>query len=236
VLGGPTELTRQVQNSGQNSALAFDGAGDYVATGTAQFPDGRSAQTLSAWFLVESVAGQQAILAARKDFDSGIEIELRDGTLGAYRVFAPDRALVTAKTALLPGTWHFVAFTFDATTDVLYLDGERVGTSTTAPDKRTPTSFWLGTIDGTRDLLHGRLDEVHVFEVARTQKQIAAEYAGTFGLNEAGLVLALSFDESSGSVVYDRSPYENDGLLGEGVPEHMPTRVPSEAPRLTPAP
>ena len=230
--GGPAELVRTVQDSGQNRALSFDGVDDYVSTGTAQFPDGRSAQTFSAWFLFDGSAGRQALLAARKDYDSGLELELRDGIPGVFRAFAPDRELVAGKAAVTPGVWHFIAFTFDQTTNVLYLDGERIASSTTLPDKRTPTTFWLGTIDGSRDLFAGSIDTVHVFDVARTPQQIAAEYAGTFVAADAGPVLDLSFDESSGSVVYDRSAYANDGLLGDGDPQRMPARVASDAPHF----
>ncbi|HEY0466501.1 MAG TPA: LamG domain-containing protein [Polyangiaceae bacterium] len=227
---GPDHLDRQFQDSGQNYALSFDGVDDYATSATAQFPDGRHEQTLSAWFMVDTLAERAALLTLRKDFESGIELGLRQGLLGAWRVYG-DRQQVIAKTAITTGSWHHAAYTFDGTTNQLYVDGVLVASSTDLPDKRTPTSCWLGTLDGTRDLFAGRMDDVHVSETARSPEQIAAEFAGKFSANDPGVVLALSFDESAGSVIFDRSERENDGQLGDGVAQRMPERVRANLPQ-----
>lgn len=221
---GPDHLERPFEDSGQNFALSFDGVDDYATTATAQFPDGRHEQTLSAWFLVDTLADRVALLTLRKDFDSGIELGLRQGLVGAWRVYG-DRQQVIAKTTITTGAWHHAAYTFDGTTNQLYVDGALVASSTDLPDKRTPTSCWLGTLDGTRDLFKGRMDDVHVFETARGAEQIAAEFAGKFSASDAGLVLDLTCDESAGSLVFDHSQRENDGQLGDGVLLRMPERV-----------
>ena len=221
---GPDHLERQFQDSGQNFALSFDGVDDYATSATALFPDGRHEQTLSTWFLVDTLAERAALLTLRKDFDSGIELGLRQGLLGAWRVYG-DRQLVIAKSAISTGKWHHVAYTFDGTTNQLYVDGALVASSGDLPDKRTPTSCWLGTLDGTRDLFQGRMDDLRVFEVVRSAEQIAAEFAGNSGQNALGLVLELTFDESAGNVIYDHSQQANDGQLGDGIAQRMPERV-----------
>ncbi|HKO49694.1 MAG TPA: LamG domain-containing protein [Polyangiaceae bacterium] len=227
---GPTHLDRQLEDSGQNFALSFDGVDDYATSATAQFPDGRHDQTLSAWFLVDTLVERAALLTLRKDFESGIELGLRQGLVGAWRVYG-DRQQVLAKTAITTGTWHHAAYVFDGTTNLLYVDGSLVASSTDAPDKRTPTSCYLGTLDGTRDLFKGRLDAVHVFEAVRSAEQLAGEFAGKFSKNEPGLVLDLTFDESAGSVVFDHSEQQNDGQLGDGVPLRMPNRTLANLPQ-----
>lgn len=221
---GPDHLSRQFQDSGQNFALSFDGVDDYATCATAQFPDGRHEQTLSLWFMVDTLAERAALLTLRKDFDSGIELGLRQGLLGAWRVYG-DRQLVAAKNAISTGKWHHAAYTFDGTTNQLYVDGALVASSAEPPDKRTPTTSWLGTLDGKRDQFQGLLDDVHVFETVRSGEQLAAEFAGNFSGAEPGLVLDLTFDESAGSVVFDHSERANDGQLGDGVPLRAPERV-----------
>ena len=67
-------------------------------------------------------------------------------------------------------------------------------------------------------LFVGRMDDVHVFETARTAAQVALEFGGEFSSNLPGLVLDLPFDESAGNVVFDHSEQQNDGQLGDGVP------------------
>jgi hypothetical protein len=228
--GGPSQLERRFQDSGQNYALSFDGVDDYATSATALFPDGRHEQTLSAWFTVDTLEERAALLTLRKDWDSGIELGLRQGLLGAWRVYG-DRQQVIAKTPITTGAWHHAAYTFDGTTNRLYLDGALVASSTDLPDKRTPTTSWIGTLDGSRDLFEGRMDEVHVFEVARSAEQLAAEFAGNFSAGDPGLVLELSFDESAGSVIFDHSEQQNDGQLGDGVPLRMPKRVRANLPQ-----
>lgn len=227
---GPDHLERQFEDSGQNFALSFDGVDDYATSATAQFPDGRHEQTLSLWFMVDTLAERVALLTLRKDFDSGIEFGLRQGLVGAWRVYG-DRQLVIAKTAVSTGKWHHAAYTFDGSTNQLYVDGALLASSGDLPDKRTPTTCWIGTLDGTRDLFQGRLDEAHVFETVRSAEQLAAEFAGNFPRNEPGQVLDLPFDESVGSVIFDHSARENDGQLGDGVPLRMPSRMPVQLPQ-----
>jgi len=227
---GPDHLERQFQDSGQNFALSFDGTDDYATCATALFPDGWHEQTLSAWFMVDSLSERVALLSLRKDLDSGIELGVRQGVVGAWRVYG-DRQLVVGKTAISTGKWHHAAYTFDNTTNRLYVDGELVDSSLDRPDKRTPTSCWVGTLDGTRDLFRGRIDDVHVFEVARTADQVAAEFAGDFRDDEASLVLDLTFDESGGSVIFDHSAQKNDGQLGDGIAQRMPGRVLADLPQ-----
>ena len=228
--GGPDHLERQFEDSGQNFALSFDGVDDYATSATAMFPDGRHEQTLSTWFTVGTLAERVALLTLRKDFESGVEVGLRQGLLGAWRVYG-DRQLVIAKNAISTGKWHHVAYTFDGTTNQLFVDGARVATSGDLPDKRTPTTCWLGTIDGTRDLFQGQLDDVHVFETVRSAEQIAGEFAGNSPKNEPGLVLDLTFDESAGNVLFDHSEQANDGQLGDGVRQRMPERVRANLPQ-----
>jgi hypothetical protein len=226
---GPSVLLRQVPPSSANRALAFDGIDDYATTGTAQFPPGTKPQTLSVRFQVEAIGGKHALITLRKDRDSGVELGLREGLLGAWRVYG-NRTLALATTPVSTGQWHHAAYTFDMFTVQLYLDGALVASSTNSPDERTPTTCWLGTLDGVNDLFQGNLDDFRIFKSARTAEEIANEAAGKSSSSDSGLVLDLPCDEDSGTVLYDHSPLANDGELGDGVDQRMPQRVSSGAP------
>lgn len=224
------ELIRHVPAStGQNGALSFDGVADYATSGTAQFPAGHDPQTVSLWFEVDASVGVQGLMTLRKDFDSGLELGLRDGVVSVWRVLG-DRLLLAAKAPVSTGLWHHVAFTFDRTTEKLYVDGMLAASSTALPDDRTPTTCWLGTLDGTRDLLRGELDDLRVFSVVRSAAEIADEYLGKFSIHAPGLVLDLTCNESGGNTLFDRSPFANDGDLGDGFVERMPKRITSGTP------
>ncbi|MET0792911.1 MAG: LamG domain-containing protein [Polyangiaceae bacterium] len=221
---GPNSLERKVDDSGINKALLFDGKDDYATTGTAEFPTGHDAYTLSTWFRLDSLTGKQAFVTLRKDFDSGLGFGVSDGVVTAWRVYG-DRTLVAAPTAVSVDTWHHAAYTFDGTTNRLYVDGALAASSDNTPDKRTPTSCWLGTLEGTTELLRDSLDDVHLFEVLRTAEQLASELTTPVPAAESGLVMNLTFDENQGPIVYDHSAFENDGQLGDGITPRMPKRV-----------
>jgi|GEM_PF-1010328 hypothetical protein len=223
------KLLRSIPPSNTNLALSFDGIYDYATTGTAEFPIGRGPQAISAWFESENISGKHALITLRKDEDSGVELALQDGVLGAWRVYG-NRVLLSATAAVSAGTWHHVAYTFDGTTNQLFIDGALAGSSVNLPDERTPTTSWLGTLDGTSDLFQGMIDDFRVFNVTRSASQIQAEAAGMFSVADPGLVLDLPCNEDTGSTVYDHSPLGNDGQLGDGVDQRMPSRVPSGSP------
>ena len=215
------------RDSGFDYALAFDGTSDYVTAGNAQYPAGREHQTLSLWFNALDVTAQQGLLTLRKDFESGVELGVRAGNIAAWRVFGGGDLAAAPVSA---GAWHHVAYTYDGTTNALYLDGALVGSSGTLPDKRTPTTTWFGSLDGSQDLFSGQLDDVRVRNVARAASEIAAEAQGSFSASESGVVGAYTFDESGGQRVFDRSLVGNDATLGDGVLSNMPARVLSTSP------
>jgi hypothetical protein len=222
-------LPRRVVDSNQNLALSFDGMGDYLTTATAQFPIGSGTQTWSLWFELEDVTTRQALLTLRKDFDSGVELGVMGGALTAWHVYG-DRLLAVGSAPLDVGKWHHAAYRFDTMSATLFVDGKAVATAINTTSQRTPTTCWIGSLDGTQHLLHGSIDDVRVFNVARSDEQIASEASGNFSAVDPGLVLELPLNEASGAVVYDHSTHENDGLLGDGIPVDMPARVVSGAP------
>lgn len=226
---GAAPLVRQDPGSSGNQALSFDGLDDYATAGTAQFPAGHNPQTISAWFELEASAGRHALITLRKDGDSGVEVGLQDGLLGAWRVYG-NRTLLIATTPVTTGGWHHAAYTFDMTTNQIYVDGVLVASSTNLPDERTPTTCWLGTLNGTSDLFRGSIDNFRVFNVVRSEAQIAAEAGGTFSSTDPGLVLDLPCNEDSGKIVFDHAGLGNDAELGDGIEQRTPTRVASGAP------
>jgi len=79
--------------------------------------------------------------------------------------------------------WHHIATTFDGTNYILYMNGEVVDNNTvTAGDTPAATPVrYIGT-----DLI-GKIDEVRMWSVARTQAEIQANMNKTLVGNETGL-------------------------------------------------
>jgi len=235
--GGPAArdgLTFDIPSIGDGSAagyaLSFDGSKQYATAGDAGFPIALGPQTLEMWIDYHSVDGTQDFLALRTDLSSGVEVGLHDGALAAWRVYA-DRVLAQAPTTPPPGTWHHVAYTYDGTTHSLYLDGILVDAETVPPDDRTPTTVWLGTLDGSSNMFKGDMDEVRVWTVTRSAADVVADMAHTAPGPVSGLVAYWTFDDAiNGGSAVDFSGSGNDVTLGDGVASQMPNRVASAAP------
>ena len=62
--------------------------------------------------------------------------------------------------------------------------------------------------------LHGQLDEVRLWKVARTQEQIQTAMTGELTGAETGLVGYWPLDEGTGNIAHDRTANGNNGILG----------------------
>ena len=228
-----------VSYDGKNRVLRFDGAADYATTGTAAFPFPTDPQTVVLWVRVADATppagdsgaadGLQTLVALRKDFDSGLTLGLRDG---AFEVWSAYNKRTFARAAVPPkkGVWQYIAYTFDGSVHRLYVDGQPAGEGQVSPSNRTPTTAWLGSVDGSSAFFAGDMDEVRVYTVALSSSTILAQAAKGRARDTSidqrdALVLWLGFDEVSGFRALDRSARSNDALLGDGIAAHAPERL-----------
>lgn len=217
----------EIPDSGLDYALEFDGRDDYASTGTAAFPFPQDPQTVSLFVKREEQEGLRALVTLRKDRDSGLELGLRDGKPVTIRTY-DGSAFVEAADAIPAGRWVHLAYTFDRTVHRLYVDGELAGENELEPNDRTPTTGWLGTLDGEQHLFAGVIDEVRIRDVLLTAEDIEREVAGEAVGEAENVVGYFNFDEGSGARAYDRSTRRNHASLGDGVPARAPSRVLSD--------
>jgi hypothetical protein len=224
-------------DGGAGYALSFDGLDDYATAGNGGFTTAMGRTAIEMWVRFESGATDQDFIALRLDLESGLRIGIHGGTIAARRIFG-DRVLTAAPALPSANAWHHVAYTFDYTTNILYVDGVQVDAQTTPTDDRTPNQVWLGSIDGVNALFRGQMDEVRVWAVTRSAAEIRTDMkhgpvVGQDGVDAStdGLVAYWTFDDDrSGGRSLDRSGHGDDVTLGDGVAQRMPARVPSDAP------
>jgi hypothetical protein len=231
----PEELTDPGPRDGSHDgALAFDGVDDYVSVGTARSPQIERDQSLMLWFRPEGAASGaaddlQILFTLRRSGWSGIALALDHDMPLAYSVFGR-RDSARSTTALKPGEWHHLAYVTSGTAATLYLDGAVTATGDEPATNRTPIQAFVGSFDGYRDMFHGAIDELRVYDRTLTAEEIAAIATGMRPDDAENLVIYLPFDEADGSRSYDRSGLGNDAELGDGVPELMPERITEDLP------
>jgi hypothetical protein len=228
-----------VTYDGKNRVLRFDGATDYATTGTAAFPFPTDPQTVALWVRLADTApplvdagaanGMQVLVSLRKDFDSGFMLGLRDGSFEVWSVYT-SRTFARAAMPAKKSIWQYVAYTFERSVHRLYVDGQPAGEGETEPSNRTPTTAWLGSVNGSSAFFAGDMDEVRVHTAALSSSTIAAQAARGRARDASieqpdALVSWLGFDEVSGFRALDRSARGNEALLGDGIAEHAPERL-----------
>ena len=119
-------------------------------------------------------------------------------------------------TSIVPGRWYHVAGTYDGSVARVYVNGVMEGSETINDTIAESTAnYRLGARNNVPNYtnLNGRMDEIRVWDVTRTQAQIQNSMNRTIPGNTSGLVGYWRFDESSGTNADCETSYDNDGTL-----------------------
>ncbi|HUL02399.1 MAG TPA: LamG-like jellyroll fold domain-containing protein [Gemmatimonadales bacterium] len=240
---GAVQIVAIYANVGGGAALQVIPAGNYglqfSGTEVVVVPDApvlspAPNMTLEFWILFDSVAaGQYGVL---KDNGTARQYNLAvNGTNSPGPVRHLRTCLATNGNGLncLDGStvvpfnaWMHVAMTYDGTTLRLYRDGVLEGSLAIGqPILLNTLPLTMGDNAEQVYSLHGQLDEVRLWNVARTQSEIQGAMSRELTGSEPGLVGYWPLDEGAGNVAHDRTADANNGTLGTGSTPGAPAWV-----------
>jgi hypothetical protein len=184
-------LTSSGMTSANQVPGKIDGSLNFVSassqylsdTSATNMPANNGVQTESAWFLVSSNPNSaQDILTLKTSGSSAVKMGFTSSNFAIST--GGGSTLVTASLAILPaGTWHYAVYTYDGTTNILYIDGAKVTSSTSSPNSGTPSSVYVGTFSGSGEFFNGGIDETRVSNIVRSSSWIYTEYNNQANLN-----------------------------------------------------
>jgi len=205
---------------GSGSLLnVIDGSDDYVDCGSGSLLNVTGALTLEAWVKPNSFSNYDTIVG--NEADSG-----RSG----YRLFSYNglalrlnESTTVSGSDLTDGVWQHVAAVFIPSTSItLYINGQQNTRSTTnipASITSSPSNVWIGGRVGDIGLpsrnFNGLIDQVRIYDYARTPAQIAWDY------NRGKPWIHLKLDECQGTTAYDSSGngYNANIIIGTTSPQ-----------------
>ncbi|MDR2361908.1 MAG: DUF1735 and LamG domain-containing protein [Prevotellaceae bacterium] len=133
--------------------------------------------------------------------------------------------------------WHHVAVTFDvpARTIIVYLDGEEVSRTTSAPSYTgnvvslgqgctNSNDFYIGRSYDNARYFPGYMSELRIWNIIRTQEEIKANMYGVLP-DTPGLMAYWKMNEGSGRNIRDHSGHGLDGVANENlvwIPVELP--------------
>jgi len=154
----------------------------------------------------------------------------------AFGTGNPD-VTASSKTPINTGEWFHVAATRVKSTGVvrIFVNGAlenilTTGNTMTLADAPSP---WIGGVVNGPKVEHpltGIVDELRVWNIARTGAELSSTMHSKLRGDEPGLIGYWRFDEGVGLVAGDLSPSRNDGALGYGLSDMAPEWVASDAP------
>ena len=208
--------------SAVNRVLSLDGDGDYVRIADSQSLHSCSdAITIEVWVKASSFYTEHKAINCiiRKNITADAE-----NFLIRFRIFGgkPLLEMSLGSEIGVPhtyyeftvGTWYYLAGTYDGSTATLLVNGV-ILISENMPGRLNidESDLYVGKGDPEFSLgeyFHGTLDELRIWNVARSQEEIRAAMNAPLTGKEEGLVAYLNFDDGTAK---DLSGHGNDGLL-----------------------
>jgi hypothetical protein len=210
--------SRIVQGSSDYS-LKFDGVNDYVNLNNPSHLNFTGAITLEAKVKVNAADGLRNIIAHGHTFNpiSAVFLRMNNGRYEVGSGNGTDYATSYAIPKEDIGNWVHLTGVYDSQGKAwrLYRNGVMVSSTPSNVGALTVNSNWAigarGT--GTERFFNGDIDEVRIWNKARTQAEIQADLNRTLTGQESGLVAYHNFNEATGTTVRDLTSYQNNGTI-----------------------
>jgi len=210
-LDSPLPPNGLVRDPFDGYAFETDSRDSYVLIGAHESLRMTAAFTLEAWVHPLSVDGARREPGTLINKEGEYQIGIRgDGeviwTLAGPEGWMPTRWMGTRYRIPL-GTWVHLALVRDGSTVRFYVNGRHVQTRSVPArmGDHSPTMDEL-RISGrqhTPSSFRGRIDEVRIWSVARSEEQIRESMLRLLSGDEGGLLAAWSFDEGAGRVAQE---------------------------------
>ena len=203
-----------------NFGLDFDGIDDYVSIADDPTLVMSNTLTMSAWINPDTLGQTQLIINKEGEYEVGL---LSDGSIAwAFDNADPDWTWHNTGYQVATNVWTHVAVTYDNGTISTYVNGGLVdeyhGSGPIGDQYVGMDELRIGgrTNNPANQYFDGRIDEVRIWNTARTQGQIQSLMDVDLTGSELALVGYWTFEEGSGTVTADLNGGTNNGTLIDG--------------------
>ncbi len=209
-------------------ALQFDGTDDLLDCGNDSSLQITGNQiTLEAWINVNEFKSQpyagSVIVKDQGSNSSGYMIRCGGNGIINFNIGNGSwHEINTPENAVQLNNWTHVAVTYDGTQMKIYIDGnlEAENNITTTIGNANTSDLLVGESPGYPGrVFDGKIDEVRIWDIARTQQQIQSTMNTTlspkyYTTPDSGLVGYWKLDEGTGQTAQDLSYFSNNATLG----------------------
>ena len=208
-----------------NNVLELSGAYSY-ANGSSMNNLGTGNFTIEAWIFVDKITHpankiiNKGLSSAGYPSNAGYGIRVGSGDKNTvdFSIGGKDGEIYRVKyESLEHNKWYHLAGVRDGDMIHLYVNGKLVGSKNTGKVLNVDTDlpFTIGAIDkgwrsSTNEFFDGMIDEVRVWKMARSKKEIQSMKDSTLNKPVRGLWASYTMDDDGGTVLSDQSGVGND--------------------------
>jgi hypothetical protein len=206
----------------RGNMYVFDGVDDYIDFGNPAGFNITNDLTIEAWVKMANVSGDQKIVTKFGDVggDDAYSLQALNGEPQFLLNFGPTWVVVGAGMTMTADEWYHIVGVYNGATMKIYVNGvEQNSIAQTGAFDVSASTFKIGGWAGSEHW-NGSLDEVRVWNAARTQTEIRENSHLTLNGSEANLVAYYQFntDDAIGT-----ANGVKDGLgLTNGLTVNMP--------------
>jgi hypothetical protein len=203
-----------------NNALSFSSASSqYVSVPHSSSINLGSTFTIEAWV---NYSGGNRTIIDKGDYDFLWQLNpTGNNYMGFYN---KNSGWKYSTSAVSQNTWTHVAITLSGGTLTFYINGAASGTAAVTASQ-DGNAMNIGRQQPTAcqcNHFNGQMDELRIWDIARTQSQIQSNMNVSLSASSSGLVAYYKFDEGTGSSIADATINANNGTL-----QNTPTWVTS---------
>lgn len=189
------------------TACEFDGTDDRIIAGTASSLDINSNLTLEAWVKPSALSKSGGGEIISKDADAYFyRMAFNDGGTVSFRAFGTSDATLASSSVLAVNSWNHIAMVYDGATKKIFLNGKLDASEATTGlmSNAAGRIFYMGGYGNSNENFPGAIDDVRIYNYARSQSQIIEDMTG--GSHDP--LAYYKFDEGYGSTTH------NEGIGG----------------------
>ncbi|MBI2967655.1 MAG: choice-of-anchor D domain-containing protein [Bacteroidetes bacterium] len=197
-----------------NYSLLLDGTGDWVNRGVVNLPTATSQLTIEAWIYPVAYSGDASYTGvvswgARGCTGNGILLSIQNNGRPSMATWCNDFVPGTGAAATL-NQWNHIALVRNGTSITLYMNGTPVSGTISSSIIYGSLNLAIGSTDYPGRYFNGRMDEIRVWNKARSTGEILATMNKRLYGNEPGLVSYWNFDKQNAT---DKTTTGNNGTL-----------------------
>lgn len=196
------------------TALDFNGASQYATSGSAGPNPGSTSLTLEAWMCMDSFSSAQQTIVGQLD-GAGTGRSLLHVTNTQKLGTQLGGTAVQSTRTLHVGVWYHVAVVYERVapfTVTLLVDGVEVYSAAVTGESATG-ALRLAANKSAVLFFNGRIDEMRVWNTARSVAQLRTYARKKLAGTETGLVAYWQLDDATGTTAQDATASNNDLTL-----------------------